>query len=93
MAKENVLKGEIVTTPQENPLGVAADLPGENAANESKSQGHKIRASEVVIIILLVLMVVCCCCVFIVAVGLIKAVMLALGGLFGGGILPTPFTY
>ncbi len=55
MAGSKAMKGEIVTTGQENPLGVASELPAQDYPADGSPGKQKIRASEVVIIILLVL--------------------------------------
>ncbi len=93
MAGSKAIKGEIVTTGQENPLGVASELPAQDNSADNTRGKQKIRSSEVVIIILLVLLVLCCCCACIATAGILNAVVTGLGGLFGGSLLPIPMVY
>jgi hypothetical protein len=93
MAGSKVLKGEIVTTGQENPLGVASELPVQDAPMGSPREKQKIRASEVVIIILLVLLVLCCCCACLASGAVLRLIWLGLAGLFSGVPLPIPSVY
>ena len=66
-----------MTTGQENPLGVASELPVQDYPADGSPGKQKIRASEVVIIILLVLFVLCCCCACIATAGILNAVVRA----------------
>jgi hypothetical protein len=93
MAGSKAMKGEIVSTGQENPLGVASELPVQDYPTDGSRGKQKVRASEVVIIILLVLLVLCCCCACIATAGILNAIVSGLGGLFGGGLLPAPMVY
>lgn len=93
MTANKAIKGEIVNPGQENPLGVASELPAQEYPAEASRGKQKVRASEVVIIILLVLLVLCCCCVCIATAGVLNAIVMGLGSLFGGGLLPAPMVY
>ncbi len=43
MAGSKAIKGEIVTTGQENPLGVASELPAQDDSADSTREKQKIR--------------------------------------------------
>jgi hypothetical protein len=93
MAGSKAIKGEIVSPGQENPLGVASELPAQDYPVDGSRGKQKVRASEVVIIILLVLLVLCCCCACIAAAGILNAIVMGLGSLFSGGLLPVPMVF